>query len=283
MNQSQEMATKKSNLITIAGFGTIIILTLILIILMINSIGSINSKIESINKSLELESEDHYMNIQREVAESVVIVFSFPVNSGNSSSDVIFLDDTGQSWNIGTGFSIDNKGTILTANHVVQGADKVVVIHQTTTTSDVSIDTTAIPIQVSRIKSVPDLDLAILYTNSSITPVKIQTGNVNGMSSFLGSSIAFIGYPLSIPINGKNIPIQTTVRGSVSGIVPFPYQNQEVLVYVLGAAANKGNSGGPVFSLKTGEVIGIINKKFGEKESIAISTAINQNLINKLV
>lgn len=231
---------------------------------MIYSISSLNGKIDSINKSLEIESEDHYINIQKNIGQSVVMVLSSPAHSDSASNDVIYLDNKGQAWNMGTGFSFNNEGNILTANHVIKNATAVVVVYQTT------------KIPVTKSKNIPELDLAILYVNSSISPVRLQGGDLSDMNNRLGSSVAFIGYPLTTPI-------QTTVRGSVSGLIPFTYENEIVPVYVLGAAANKGNSGGPVFSLKTGEVIGIINEKIEGTEGIAISTAINQNLINNIM
>lgn len=244
------------------------ILILALIGFMFYSTNNLNNKIDSINKSLALESEDHFIDVQNTISKSIVTVLSSPVHNDSGANNVIYLDDKGEAWNLGTGFSIDNDGHFLTALHVIRNTSLVLIV--------LPDGKGAIPVK----KSVnnPDLDLSILYTNTSLPPVKIQNG-----LSYVGANVAFAGFPLSTSVNGKNMPVLTMVKGSVSALIPFRYYAQDVPVYVLGAAANKGNSGGPVFSLKTGEVIGIINEKITSSEGVAISTAINQNLINNLM
>lgn len=271
MVNKRKVETQELNLNKIFyGFIVLAILILASIGFMFYSTSNLNNKIDSINKSLELESEDHFIQVQSNIGKSVVMVLSSPVHNDSGTNDVIYLDDKGQAWNLGTGFSIDDKGDILTANHVVRNASTVLILYQNNSV------TMTIPVTGS--KNFPDLDLAILYTKSSITPVRLQNS-----LSYVGASVAFAGFPLSTQVNGKNIPVETVIKGSVSGLVPFTYQDQVVPVYVLGGTANKGNSGGPVFSLKTGEVIGIINEKIMGTKGIAISTAINQNLINNLM
>lgn len=233
------------------------------------TLDTINLTLTSLNDSLQLESETHFMNTISNINPSVVSVLSSPPHNDSGSNNVIYLDNGGQAWNLGTGFSIDSNGDILTANHVVDNVKTIVIILP---------NGTILP--VSRMVNIPDLDVAILYVNSSLPPVKLQ--NVLS-SSPVGMSIAFIGYPFTTEINGKNSPVETTVKGTVSAIIPYTYKNQVVYVYVLGAAANKGNSGGPVFSLKTGEVIGIINEKTTQQEGIAISTVITKQLVTELL
>ncbi len=267
---TQQPITKK---LFIAGIVTVAILILISIGLTFYLTSNLNNKIEIVNNLLNAESETHFIEVQKTTANSVVEVISSPINNNGGSNNVIYLDNKGQAWNMGTGFSIDNKGHILTANHVIQNANTVMVLYTD------GLTTKTIP--VNGIKSSSDLDLAILYTNSSIPPVTIQGGNIQDMNSYLGASVAFIGYPFSTTLNGVNHPVETTTRGSISALIPFTYKNQQVPVYVIGANANRGNSGGPVFSLKTGQVIGIINEKSEGTEGIAISTAINQDLITQ--
>jgi S1-C subfamily serine protease len=232
---------------------------------------TLTSTLSSLNDSLQLESESHFISVINSVQPSIVTVLSYPVHNDTGSNNVIFLDNNGKEWNLGAGFSIDSNGDILTANHIIANTTSVIII--------LPDGKTIIP--VSKSKNIPDLDLAILFVNSSLPSVKLQ----NGVSQQVGLSIAFTGYPITTSINGVNVPVETTLRGSVSAIVPFTYNNQPVPVYVLGVAANKGkgNSGGPVFSLKTGEVIGIINEKITSTEGVAISTVVSQQLINNLL
>lgn len=244
--------------------------SILLVILIIATVGSyllLSDSITKLNDKIEIESDDHYIQVQNEVQKSVVLVISHPANLvGESANNVIYIDDNGEQWNQGTGFSIDKQGNILTANHVVGAAKFVTVILPNNNGQKIPVESW---------KQVPDLDLAILYVNSSVPPVKIHEGSLKDSSSNVGSSVAFIGFP-------AGLSAETTVKGSVSGIFPFTYKNERALVYILGGTANPGNSGGPVFSLKTGQVIGIINSKIKGTEGIIISTAINQDLINNI-
>ncbi len=69
-------------------------------------------------------------------------------------------------------------------------------------------------------------------------------------------SIGFVGFPLIM-----ELPL--TNNGIISGKGTFKYEkNGDVVdIYTLNAFINQGNSGGPVFSADTGEVIGIINAR----------------------
>jgi len=277
-SESRETGQIKPNQIFI-GFVILGILIIALMVFTYYSTSNLNTKIESVNNSLnslELGSEDHFIQVQNDMVKSIVMVRSSPAHSDTSSADnVIFLDNNGQAWNLGTGFSIDDNGDILTANHVVSDSNLVFV--------DYNDDQNVKTFTVYAIRHVPELDLAILYVNTSIPKARIQSLNSSYKSSEIGSSIAFIGFPMTTILDGKSIPVQTTVKGSVSSIIPFTYKNEKVPVLILGGTANHGNSGGPVFSLKTGEVIGMINQKIEGTEGITISTAIYQELINNLL
>jgi serine protease Do len=177
---------------------------------------------------------------------------------------------------MGAGFSIDKEGRILTANHVVKNVTEVVVNYINQDTGEKKV------FPVSRWRGSEDLDVAILYTNTQIPSVTVQGGGINNLNNYALTTVAYLGFPLQSSVNGNPLPVLTAFRGSVSSIIPFQYQGVQLPVYVLGASANKGNSGGPVISLKTGEVIGIVNAGFTDTQGITISTPINQNLINSM-
>jgi S1-C subfamily serine protease len=257
-------------------FGGFVILGILILIVFfslsmrLDSLNSdLNEKIGYVNESVNQQSDDHFITVQKEITKSIVAVRSTPVSSTDqsSASQVIYLDNNGMAWKTGTGFSIDDKGDILTAYHIVEGGKTVEIILP---------DMNSKVMSVEKVQAVPSLDLAILYVNSSVPPVKLQEGNFTDLQSNVGSSIAFTGFP-------GNLQAETTIKGSVAGIMPSSYNNIPVIVYILGGTANKGNSGGPVFSLKSGKVIGIINQKVGDTEGIAISTAINKNLLDNLM
>lgn len=89
-----------------------------------------------------------------------------------------------------------------------------------------------------------------------------------------GQNIAFIGFPIGSVLG----PSPVTHRGIISAITPIALPsptarqlNERVInrlksgsfeVYQLDGTAYPGNSGGPLFSMEQGEVIGIINMVF---------------------
>ena len=123
----------------------------------------------------------------------------------------------------------------------------------------------------------PEHDIAILRIDSSIPPLKLQGGRDEDVESKIGSYIGYSGY-----IHTKSGFTKITERGSVSGKLPIIYKTSPVYAYILGATANHGNSGSPVFSLQTGEVIGIINAGDEEIQGITFSTAISQDVIDNM-
>ncbi len=96
-----------------------------------------------------------------------------------------------------------------------------------------------------------------------------------------GQSVAFIGFPIGGSLGFSPV----THRGIISSITPIalPAGNSAQLkeksiqrlrsgsfsIYQLDATAYPGNSGGPLFDIDTGEVLGILNMVFvkGTKES----------------
>lgn len=165
-------------------------------------------------------------------------------------SAVFYTDENGIEYSLGTGFSINENGYILTARHVIGGAERIQIILPNGTVYDVFQYGTA-----------QDLDLAILKVESGLPPVDLLEEGVLEV----GSDIGFIGFPL-----GLAAPTKT--KGSITLVAPP--------IYVINSFINKGNSGGPVFSLKTGKVVGIINAVDLDKTGIGISTIINKKALS---
>ncbi|HUV03060.1 MAG TPA: serine protease [Desulfobacteria bacterium] len=158
----------------------------------------------------------------------------------------------------GTGFIVTEDGFILTANHVVREAkDKIQV--------RIMQDNKFKFYEAKLISENVDADVALLKIEGEKFP-NTKLGEYNEFKE--GMSIGFIGFPLTM-----NLPI--TNNGIISGIGKFQYEKdgEVVDIYTLNAFINQGNSGGPVFSADTGEVIGIINARMN---------VINENQFLKL-
>jgi len=135
----------------------------------------------------------------------------------------------------GSGFVYDNKGHILTNNHVVAGADKIVVTFH---------DGVELPAKV--IGTHPETDVAVIQVDSTeYRPLP------KGQSSKLhvGEWVVAIGSPFGLDQTVTAGIISATQRNDV-GI------NQFESFIQTDAAINPGNSGGPLLDMN-GRVVGI--------------------------
>lgn len=153
----------------------------------------------------------------------------------------------------GTGFvykKSDGKAYILTNNHVVSGADSVMVTFPTKEKVNVEV-----------IGSDIYYDLAVMTVSEEKAKQVAKTGS--SMNLRLGDTVFTVGAPLANEYSG------TVTRGIVSGkdrLVPVsvgnPLLGADYIMRVIqtDASINSGNSGGPL-SNSNGEVVGITSLK----------------------
>jgi S1-C subfamily serine protease len=142
---------------------------------------------------------------------------------------------------VGTGVVITDKGVILTNLHVVLGSDRVKVIFSDGSESDAFVMNTA-----------PKDDLAVLQAtkipDDLIPAVMRSTGDLSP-----GDNVVAVGFPFGI---GPSVS-----AGVVSGLKRSflsPEGKRELTNLIqFDAAANPGNSGGPLVTME-GEVVGIV-------------------------
>jgi S1-C subfamily serine protease len=150
---------------------------------------------------------------------------------------------------IGTGVIISEQGTILTNLHVVGGADKVMVKFYNGLESEA---------QVTGVR--PELDLAVLEPKTLPDDIKPATlRSTKGLH--MGDRVIAVGHPFGI---GKSVS-----AGVISGFRreyrkddkdPTKKELIENLIQ-FDAAANPGNSGGPLTTMD-GDVVGIVTAIF---------------------
>jgi len=166
------------------------------------------------------------------IAPSVVRVVSYE-KSDNGREDV----ERG----VGTGVVIVDKGIILTNLHVVQGADVIKVIF-----SD-GLESTA---YVKNVQA--EDDLAVLQANK--IPDDLIAATMRSTHDLQpGDQVVAVGYPFGIGPSASS--------GIVSGLkrsFRSPEGKQEMTNLIqFDAAANPGNSGGPLVTME-GQVVGIV-------------------------
>lgn len=154
-------------------------------------------------------------------------------------------DDPTGARSVGTGVVIVEKGVILTNLHVVQGAETIKV-----TFSD-GLQTSA-----SMVGSQPENDLAVLQAHS-IPDDMIAAAMRPSTELAPGDQVMAVGFPFGIGPSAS--------AGIVSGLkrsFRSPEGKQEMNNLIqFDAAANPGNSGGPLVTMD-GHVVGIVTAIF---------------------
>ena len=167
---------------------------------------------------------------------------------------------------LGSGFIIDTKGTVVTNNHVIQGAE------------DIIVSVNGSEYKAKIIGTDPYMDLAVLQIETDEKFVPVNFGDSD--KARIGDWVIAIGNPFGF-------------GGTVtSGIISSRNRDIGLTRYddfiQTDASINVGNSGGPLFNLD-GEVIGINTAIIapGRSGSIGIGFAIPSNsasnVINQLI
>ena len=144
-------------------------------------------------------------------------------------------------YDVGTGVVIVDKGIILTNLHVVQGAQSIKVVFSDGLESAASITGTQ-----------PENDLAVLQAHK--IPDDMIAATMRSTADLApGDHVLAVGYPFGIGPSAS--------AGVVSGLkrtFRSPEGKQEIRNLIqFDAAANPGNSGGPLVTMD-GEVVGIV-------------------------
>ena len=164
---------------------------------------------------------------------------------------------------LGSGFIIDKKGLIVTNNHVIYGAEDIVVTVNGTTEYKAKV-----------IGKDPYMDLAVLEIESDESFKPVSFGDSD--KARIGDWVIAIGNPFGF-------------GGTVtSGIISSRNRDIGLTRYddfiQTDASINQGNSGGPLFDLN-GKVIGINTAIIapGQSGSIGIGFAIPANPASKVI
>ena len=169
----------------------------------------------------------------------------------------------------GSGIIVDNRGYILTNNHVVEGlaTNNGQVADLAGEITVVLNDKTTLPAEVLwRDKG---LDLAILKVEPESELKAVKLGDSDGVK--IGEKAIAIGNPISLNyggtvtvgyISGLNRSVNTTDSGLMENLIQTD------------ASINSGNSGGPLLNIQ-GEVIGINTLKLVKGENMSFSIPIN--------
>lgn len=185
----------------------------------------------------------------------------------------------------GSGVLVDRSGVVLTAAHVMHGlaTDKekfeeeegkgAVIRVLVTKNPRVEYDDEAGALaaqadatftSIKEWAHHSELDLAVVKTTLDRTSERVTHLKINDHRAIRrGEQVGACGYPYGLdPHEGKAF-LNSCLTGHVSGIAPTPEPSPELVQhYLLQMPVNPGNSGGPVFSPRTGEVCGLVSRRF---------------------
>ncbi len=162
---------------------------------------------------------------------------------------------------LGSGFIIDKKGIVITNNHVIQGADDIIV--------SVNGDK---EYKAKIIGTDPLSDIAVLQIETQDKFLPVSFGDSD--NARIGDWVLAIGNPYGF-------------GGTVTaGIISARNRNIGLSRYEdfiqTDASINSGNSGGPLFNMD-GDVIGINTAILGQSGSIGIGFAIPSNSATRVI
>jgi len=166
-----------------------------------------------------------------------------------------------KAYSLGSGFIIDSSGVIVTNNHVIEGAEDILVRIEGEKEYEAKV-----------IGADPLSDLAVLKikSNEKFKPIKFGDSD----KARIGDWVIAIGNPFGL-------------GGTVtSGIISARNRNIGMARYEdfiqTDASINQGNSGGPLFNMD-GDVIGINTAIFGRQGNIGIGFSIPSNNAKKVI
>ena len=162
---------------------------------------------------------------------------------------------------LGSGFIIDEKGIVVTNNHVIQGAEDIVV--------RVNGDK---EYKAKVLGSDPGMDIAVLQieTDEKFKPVKFGDSD----KARIGDWVIAIGNPFGL--GGTVTSGIISARSRSIGLSRYEDFIQT------DASINQGNSGGPLFNMD-GDVIGINTAIYGPSGNIGIGFSIPSNNAKRVI
>ena len=162
---------------------------------------------------------------------------------------------------LGSGFIIDSKGIVVTNNHVIQGAEDILVRVNGNKEYKAAV-----------IGADPLSDVAVLQIKSKEKFISVKFGDSD--KARIGDWVIAIGNPFGL--GGTVTSGIISARNRSIGISRYEDYIQT------DASINQGNSGGPLFDME-GNVIGINTAILGQSGSIGIGFSIPSNSAKKVI
>lgn len=144
---------------------------------------------------------------------------------------------------VGTGF-LHKSGNLITADHVVRGCAKPQMVLPNGTLADVTV-----------IATDQEHDLALVKPATPIQAKPLEIAQTNDIK--IGTQVSTWGFP------GGYYGLSPMLSvGYLAGIDAYKLDSGNIIrKWVVNAAFNGGNSGGPLIQIETGAVFGVVSSK----------------------
>lgn len=183
---------------------------------------------------------------------------------------------------VGAGFIFDNEGHIVTANHILAGANRASIVFRDGDRYDSEVMGRDAFTDIAVLRVTQGNNTA---TNTSETlpfSEPVTLGNSSALK--IGEQVSTIGYPFA-----SKIVMTAGIIGQTDYLLYFPFLGFSVPNTIqTDVAVNPGNSGGPLINMR-GEVIGMIYGRLNPPAPAAgvtlfpgLTVAIPSNTISKV-
>jgi serine protease Do len=238
------------------------------------------SMILIVAQSLMGHAQESFANLAEKISPSVVNITTSTTVAGRTGPQGIvpegspfedffreFQDRNGQgdrprrSSALGSGFVISEDGFIVTNNHVIEGADEILIEFFE-----------GFELPATLVGTDPNTDIALLKVESE-TPLKFVTFG-DSDTARVGDWVMAMGNPL-----GQGFSVSAGIVSARNRALRGTYDD-----YIqTDAAINRGNSGGPLFNM-AGEVIGVNTAILSPNGgSIGIGFSMASNVVTRVV
>jgi len=163
----------------------------------------------------------------------------------------------------GSAFAVSSDGLLLTATHVLESIEnkaangnRRIALARDTSPFELN-EHVVIGVDIVEKFNINGCDISVISADIDTLPsyeyLKVRTG---GMAESMGQPVAAFGYPINESVEEWNVS-QRTLSGVISNINMFGNSP----TYEVDTLFHPGLSGGPVISLRQGDVIGVVHAR----------------------
>lgn len=216
-----------------------------------DSVGIFTARDRADNQEYVLAMGPDYTNFVKQTSWALYFTTPRKLNKGY---------DADRDYGIVTGSSFAiTKHELITNNHVIEGK-KTILINKNPESKKGYMSAYVLYRD-------PDLDLAVLRTDSNLTSCAIDRNIYD-----IGEDVFVYGFP-QIEKQGKSLKLTKGVISSKRGY------KDDVKTYQIDAAVQPGNSGGPL--VRKGKIIGVTSARLSDSQNV--NYAIKSNFVGAII